>query len=120
MGSYDDLRKNRRIDVNIPAAARVRGWVRRKNTLVGRTVNLALSGIQLQLKGNSKVKAGDGVEIRVSDPGSGKPLFLEGRIIWSVPSGGSDGTVKVGVQLTDLAMKDYDTWVKFLYRYLKD
>jgi hypothetical protein len=116
----DDRRLERRVPINLPVAAKPIGWIRKKTALVGRTINLALSGLQLRLDGKNKIKAGDAVEIRILVPDDRAPILLEGRVRWLTRVEGLDDTIRVGVLLTDLDQENYDSWVRFLYTYLED
>ena len=120
MDNGQDRRLQRRVSINLPAAAKPVGWIRKKTALIGRTVDLALSGLQLRLEGKQRIRPGDPVEIRILDPETKAPIRLEGRIRWSATVEGRDDSVRVGVVLTDLDQKGYDRWIKFLYTYLED
>ena len=120
MENGEDRRLSRRVCINLPVAAKPIGWIRKKKALVGRTVDLALSGLQLRLEGRSAVRKGDAVEIRILDQDSKETIHLEGRITWLSPVREREDTIKVGVVLTELSLEDYNNWVKFLYCYLEE
>ncbi len=120
MENDKDRRLNRRVPVNLPVAARPQGFIRKKPALVGRTIDLALSGLQLRLEGKSRIKPGDAVDIRVLEPDSKTPMKLEGRIRWLAVVEGENDSLRVGVVLTDLDLDNYNDWIRFLYNYLED
>ena len=120
MENGDDRRLQRRVPLNLPVAAKPIGWIRKKKALVGRTVDLALSGMQLRLEGKNRIKPGDAVEIRILEPETKSPIDLEGKVRWCAPVEGHDDTIRVGVFLTDLDQVEFDSWIRFLYTYLED
>ncbi len=120
MENGEERRLQRRVCINLPVAAKPIGWIRKKTALVGRTIDLALSGMQLRLEGKSTIKPGDPVEIRVLEQDSRDPVHLEGKVRWLAPVKDRENTFRVGVVLTELSLEDYNNWVKFLYCYLED
>lgn len=115
-----DKRLSRRTRVGLPASARVQGWIKKKQTLVGRTVDLGLSGLKLRLEGRAGIRTGDAVDIRVIGPEVNQTVNLEGEVRWAEPDLREGAELRVGVRLTNLSLADYNQWVNLLYSYLDE
>jgi len=115
-----DKRLFRRTNVGLPASARVQGWIKKKPTLVGRTVDLGLSGLKLRLEGRGGIRTGDAVDIWIIGPEVNQTVNLEGEVRWAEADLLEGPQLRVGVRLTDLSLADYNQWVNLLYSYLDD
>ena len=106
--------------MDLPVAAKPQGFIRKKPALAGRTIDMALSGLQLRLEGKCRVKPGDAVDIRIHEPETKTIINLEGRVRWLAVVEDKDESLRVGVVLTDLDLDKYNNWIRFLYHYLDD
>lgn len=120
MENGENRRLSRRVCIELPVAAKPVGWISKKKVLAGRTVDLALSGLQLRLDNSGSIRQGDPVEIRIQDPDTKAFVHLEGKIKWVASHPERKDTVRVGVVLTELDLEDYNNWVEFLYCYIED
>lgn len=81
------------------------------------TVNLGAGGIRF--RSTEVLQAGDRLEVQIQLPGGREPLYMEGRVIWSLMQ--ASGVTEHGVEFSDLTPEQQaqiDEVVAFLKKHV--
>ncbi len=77
------------------------------------TVNISAAGVRL--RGPEPLDAGELLELRLQIPGTGKPVEVQGRVVWSKMQ--ASGVTELGIEfmeIDDQQQRHIDQLVEFL------